>query len=80
MIAAATTSTIGGKVLGVFKNIGGTLSVVGQSTTSYEDFSGIPQFVFDVSGTTIRLRVTGQAVTNITWYGKLVYVYMDTVA
>jgi hypothetical protein len=79
VIGAGTTSTIGGKVLAVFKNVGGLLSPVGIPVINvFEDFSGSPTFTLDASGTTIRLRVTGQAATNITWWGKITYVYINT--
>ncbi len=65
--------------MAVFKNVGGLLSPVGIPVINvFEDFSGSPTFTLDASGTTIRLRVTGQAATNITWWGKITYVYINT--
>lgn len=64
----------GYRLHGVFKNVGGTLSLV-QSTvddfgaTSAGEDPGAAAWavILDTSGATIRVRVTGAASTNITW-------------
>jgi hypothetical protein len=56
-------------IAATFKNDGGVLTQVGSTTVmhSAEDTAGWDA-TFDASGTTIRLRVTGAASTNITWH------------
>jgi hypothetical protein len=81
VIAGTATNTIGGKSYAVFKNVAGTLTQVGSTDNTFQrlDFGGglPPSFTIDASGTTIRLRVTGQIGQTITWYGKFVYQIYD---
>lgn len=58
--------------VGTFKNDGGTLTQVGSTTSlwTHEDTAGW-DVDFNVSGTSIRLRVTGAAATNISWLADL---------
>ncbi len=71
----STANSIGGEVIGVFKNISGTLSSAGSPVaTVIEDFSGSPTFTLTTSGTNIILQVTGQAATDIEWAGSLRYI------
>lgn len=51
-----------------FKNDGGTVTQIGSTTSlwTHEDTAGW-DVDFNISGTTIRVRVTGAAATNITW-------------
>ena len=81
-VQAGTTYSVGGKILGVFQNVAGTLNVVGiPGLSSFENFpTGTPTFSLSTSGTQIRLRVQGVAATNIQWWGKLVYIYQENVA
>jgi len=53
---------------GTFKNDGGTLTQVGNTTAAHtaENTAGWDAD-FDVNSTNIRVRVTGAASTNITW-------------
>jgi hypothetical protein len=69
---------IGGDVMGVFQNLGGTPTSAGSPLINQiEDFSGSPTFTLTISGTNIILQVTGQAATNITWAGHMKYIYYD---
>ena len=80
VIGGTASNAIGGKSYAVFKNVAGTLTQVGSTDNTFqrEDFGATPTFTIDASGTTIRLRVTGLAATNISWYGKFVYQTIDT--
>jgi hypothetical protein len=50
-----------------FKNVGGTVTMLGLSTDyTHEDVAAY-NATLDVSGTTARIMVTGVATTNITW-------------
>jgi hypothetical protein len=76
----SSPGAVGGKVYAVFRNVGGVLTQVGSTETTFvrEDFPiGTPSFTIDGSGTTIRLRVTGLSGVNIDWYGKFVYQYLN---
>ena len=66
------TAAVGGTVEGVFRN-DGTLRSVGVGATIYEDLSGVPTFGLVVSGTNIRLQVTGLTGQTINWVGTLYY-------
>ena len=70
---------IGGDIIGVFQNIGGTLTSAGSPISNIiEDFSGSPTFTLTTSGTDIILQVTGQAATTINWAGHLKFVSYDS--
>lgn len=67
--SGTASDTAGYKIIGVFKNNAGTLTQVGATTVEFtaEDQAGW-NCVFDTSGTTIRVRVTGATNNNITWH------------
>ena len=70
---------IGGDVMGVFQNVGGTLTSAGTVIQNkIEDFTGAPDFTLTTSGTDIILQVTGQAATSINWAGHLKFVSYDS--
>ncbi len=70
---------IGGEVIGVFQNLGGTLTSAGSPIVNkIEDFSGSPTFTLTTSGTDIILQVTGQAATAISWAGHLKFISYDS--
>jgi hypothetical protein len=58
----------GYKIIGTFKNDGGTLTLVGSVGAVYtaENTAGWAA-TLDVSGTNIRVRITGAASTRISW-------------
>lgn len=58
----------GYKLAGLFRNNGGTLSQLGMTTSimSTESPAGLA-CAFDMSGTAVRVRVTGIAATTFTW-------------
>jgi hypothetical protein len=63
------------QIKGTFRVDGAANAVqVGTTSTNHfaEDTAGW-NCDFDTSGTTIRVRVTGAAATNITWRGKLTW-------
>jgi hypothetical protein len=63
----STRNTTSGKVEGSFKNSGGTLSMVG-TTIQYVSADIISTNVdFELSGSSIVLRVTGTTTENYTW-------------
>jgi hypothetical protein len=63
----STRNTTSGKVEGAFRNSGGTLSMVG-TTIQYISANIVSTNVdFEVSGTSIVLRVTGTTTENYTW-------------
>jgi hypothetical protein len=71
--------TIGGEVIGVFSNIGGTLSSAGTPiTSSIENFTGSPTFTLTGSGTDIVLQVSGSTATTINWSGHMKYLQYDS--
>lgn len=51
----------------VARNIGGTVTIIGYSDPLAAEDQAAWGALFDVSGTNVRLRVTGEANTNITW-------------
>ena len=67
--SGTASDTAGYKIIGVFKNNGGTLTQVGTTTIEHtsEDQAGW-DCVFTVSGTNILVRVTGATNNNITWH------------
>lgn len=71
--AKTATPGIGAYTLvGGFKNVAGTVSQVGAAVASLlvRDAALVTATaVFDVTGATIRIRVTGVIATNITWLG-----------
>jgi len=70
---------IGGEIIGVFQNVGGTLTSAGTVIQNkIEDFTGAPDFTFTISGTDIILQVTGQAATAINWAGHLKFISYDS--
>jgi hypothetical protein len=63
----STRNTTSGKVEGTFKNSGGTLSMVG-TTIQYVSADIVSTNVdFELSGSSIVLRVTGTTTENYTW-------------
>lgn len=56
-------------IVATFKNVAGTATQIGTTTPlySHESVAGY-DCVFDVTGATARVRVTGVASTNITWH------------
>lgn len=56
-------------IVATFKNVAGTATQIGATTVlySHESVAGY-DCVFDVTGATARVRVTGVASTNITWH------------
>jgi hypothetical protein len=70
IVALSTTNGYGAEMFGVFKNIGGTVTQV--STTDLlekSDFS-TATIDFNISGTTVTVRVIGEAATTIDWIGE----------
>lgn len=73
LLISAKTSTpaVGGWILaGTFKNVGGTVTQVGATLVSLtvQDVAlATAAVVFDVTGATFRVRVTGVAATTIDW-------------
>lgn len=58
--------------IGTFHNDGGTLALVGSvSATHTAEITAGWDCTLDASGTTIRVRVTGAAATDILWEGWL---------
>lgn len=67
--AGAAGDTAAYKVCGLYKNVSGTVTLVGAVTTLYSAESQAGwDCTLDVSGTTVRVRVTGAANNNVTWH------------
>lgn len=61
------SQVISSKILATYKNDSGVLSLVGsQNTISNSDFT-TASISMDISGTNIRIRITGEAATTISW-------------
>lgn len=75
-IVANTTDYTTGQAFYVrtalFKNIAGTLTLVGSvSATTTIETDAAWDCTLDASGTNIRVRVTGAAATNIVWHAQV---------
>lgn len=71
---SGATSAVGGRVEGIFRNVGGTLTSVGVTSNISEDFSsGNPSFTLVASGTYVTVQVTGFVGATISWYGTMNY-------
>lgn len=67
-----TNETNGYEVIATFENDAGTLVLVSTNTQSHvKEDTAAWDAVFDASGTTIRLRVTGEAAKTINWTAKI---------
>lgn len=63
-----TNSGLTSKILGSFKNNGGTVTQIGsQNIIMNTDFTGTANVTMSISGTNVIVQVTGQALTTIDW-------------
>ncbi len=71
-IPTLTTNQAGYVRYGVFKNIAGTLALVGSVTaTATIETNSAWDCTLDASGTTIRVMVTGAAGVDIAWHTQV---------
>lgn len=67
VIARASSTSAGYRLYGTYRNVGGTLTEIGETTVvTHEDVAGW-NVTMSASGTNIVVTVTGAAGTTITW-------------
>lgn len=70
---ATNSKAYGAKLFGTFKNAGGTVTQLSTTDKSEKTDFSTATSDFNISGTSIELRVTGEASTDINWASRFNY-------
>ena len=70
---ATNSKAYGAKLFGTFKNAGGTVTQLSTTDKSEKTDFSTATSDFNISGTSIQVRATGEASTNINWASRFNY-------
>jgi hypothetical protein len=70
---ATNSKAYGAKLFGTFKNAGGTVTQLSTTDKSEKTDFSTATSDFNISGTNVQIRVTGEALTDINWASRFNY-------